>query len=72
MPGSEDRVGPAIDVDEAVARNPNVDVDQLREAQELIGELREKGVAPPRYAIGSPYHPGRDRKSAPRARRSYG
>ena len=41
--------------DELIERNPKVDGKQLREAQELLGELRRSGVGRPSYEIESPY-----------------
>jgi hypothetical protein len=58
------------DVDEVAERNPAVDVDKLREAQQLIEELRERGVIGPSYDIASPYErrPVRSTESPPRRR----
>jgi hypothetical protein len=43
------------DAEELVKSNPHVDAAQVREAQELIGELRHEGVVGPTYRIDSPY-----------------
>jgi len=73
MSDSEARDGPAGGgVDEAIARSPKVDGDQLREARELLNELRKRGVSPATYEISSPYQkPSRDRKSVPRGGRHF-
>lgn len=73
MSGSKAGDRPAgVDVDEAVARNPRVDGDKLREAQEVLRELRRSGIAPTTYEIASPYQkPSRDRKAAPRSGRHF-
>lgn len=47
--------GEPHDVDEMVKNNPQVDGGQIREAQELIEELRREGVQKPSYGIESPY-----------------
>jgi hypothetical protein len=46
---------PTPDAEELIKRNPKVDGDQLREAQELLEELRRGGVGRPSYGIDSPY-----------------
>ena len=42
-------------VEELAESNPQVDVGQLREAQELVRELRREGVGGAEYGIVSPY-----------------
>lgn len=49
----EDKPVPTID--EAAAVNPRVDVETVREAQELLEELKEQGISRPGYDIASPY-----------------
>src|SRR4051812_47418910 len=57
MSGTSDdtKSAPQIDVDDVAARNPNVDLRQLHEAQAVLRELRAEGVARATYSIGSPY-----------------
>ena len=43
------------DTDRIAERNPGVDVGQLKEAQDLLKELRTQGVSGPEYDISSPY-----------------
>lgn len=41
---------------EALAeKNPKVDLKSVIEALEVVGELRRKGIAGPRYNLASPY-----------------
>lgn len=47
-----------LDVERLLKQNPNVDVDKLREAQEVLRDLRRGGVSGPRYQIDSPYERG--------------
>lgn len=54
-------------VEEAAKDNPQVDVGQLREAQELMKELRREGVGGPSYGIVSPYERRPTRKPESRA-----
>lgn len=42
-------------IDDAAATNPRVDVETVREAQELLAELRKQGITRPGYEIASPY-----------------
>ena len=61
-----------MDIDKAIVRNPKVDGNQLREAQEVLVELHKSGVAPATYEIASPYQkPSRNRKAAPRSGRHF-
>lgn len=46
-----------IDTDAILENNPNVDTEQLREAQRQLEELRDEGRATPEYNIQSPYEP---------------
>jgi hypothetical protein len=46
------------DLDEAAKNNPKVDGDQIREAQELLREIRRDGGGGPTYNIDSPYERG--------------
>lgn len=46
---------PIPSVDEAAAANPKVDVETVREARELLEELRKQGFSRPGYDIASPY-----------------
>jgi hypothetical protein len=56
MSASNKKRTPEIpNAEEAARSNPKVDVDQLREAQTLLEELRKKGLAGPEYDIPSPY-----------------
>jgi hypothetical protein len=48
-----DRLAP--DIEELAENNPAVDPAQVREAQELLRELRREGVPGPSYDIVSPY-----------------
>ena len=41
--------------EELMEKNPGVDGAQMREAQELLAELRRGGVAAPSYGLVSPY-----------------
>jgi hypothetical protein len=43
------------DLDELAEKNPAADGAQIREAQELLRELRRDGVTRPSYNIQSPY-----------------
>ena len=53
-------------VEELAKTNPQVDVGQLREVQELMKELRREGVSGAEYGIVSPYErrPSRQPESA--------
>jgi hypothetical protein len=55
-------------VEEIAKNNPEVDVGQLRKAQELLKELRREGVDGPEYGIVSPYERRPSRQ--PESRRS--
>lgn len=44
-----------IALDEHVKQNPRVDAAKLREAQELMAELRKHGLKAPGYRLVSPY-----------------
>lgn len=46
---------PIPDAEDLIKRNPKVDGDKLREAQELLEELRRGGVGRSSYDIDSPY-----------------
>ena len=46
---------PLPDLDTLIEDNPGVDGRQIREAQELLEELRREGVGGPSYGIVSPY-----------------
>ncbi len=46
---------PIPGVEEAAKTNPKVDVEQVREAQVLLEELRKQGLTRPEYDIASPY-----------------
>lgn len=43
------------DLDDVVRRNPDVDVDDLRDAWNILDQLRREGVSGPTYRIVSPY-----------------
>jgi hypothetical protein len=60
-----------VDVGEAIARNPKVDGDQLREAQKVLSELKKSGVAPATYEIASPYQKPSRHRRAPRSGRHF-
>ena len=60
-----------VDVGDAIARNPKVDGDQLREAQKVLGELQKSGVAPATYEIASPYQKPSRHRRAPRSGRHF-
>ncbi len=47
-----------LNVEELIKRNPNVDADKVREAQEVLRALRRGGVSGPTYEIDSPYQRG--------------
>lgn len=40
---------------EAVRANPRVDVGKLREAEQAVRELRQRGVGPPTPMVRSPF-----------------
>lgn len=52
---SDSEATPGLDIEELIAKNPKIDRDQLREAQELIEQLERRGVRRPIYEIKSPY-----------------
>ena len=55
MSGFEEAVDPAA----LAETNPLVDRDQLDEANQVVGRLRQAGIAPvPGYRIDSPYERG--------------
>lgn len=66
MPDSDSR---RRKTEELAKGNPQVDVDQLREAQDLLEELRRAGVSPQQYGINSPYQrkPARTRLGTKRS-----
>lgn len=41
------------DYEDLIKKNPKVDGEQFREAQELLKEARDEGLAKPAYGIGS-------------------
>lgn len=43
------------DVEKQAKRNPKVNVRQVREAQEMLEELRKAGIGKPQYEIEPPY-----------------
>jgi hypothetical protein len=45
----------STNLDDLLEKNPRVDGAQVREARELLKELREGGVGAPSYGIVSPY-----------------
>ncbi len=45
----------AKEIDEIIKQNPGVDADKFREAQELLGELRKRGLTRPEYDLVPPY-----------------
>lgn len=57
MSGSPSKAGKRRlpDIDEVVRRNPDVDVEKLREAWRVLDHLRRDGVSGPTYRIVSPY-----------------
>ena len=57
MPGSDQNdEHPAVpDEKRAAEDNPKVDIEQVREAQALLEELRRQGLVRPEYEIASPY-----------------
>lgn len=55
MSDSENRRGSIPDIEKLIEGNPNVDPDQLREAQKIAEQLHRQGVTPPGYGIASPY-----------------
>jgi hypothetical protein len=56
MSGTESVTGnPVPGADELIKNNPKVDGAKVREAQELLEELRRGGVGRPSYGIDSPY-----------------
>ena len=63
---------PGVDIADVIARNPQVDGDQLREAERLLGELQKRGISPATYGITSPYkRPSRNRQNKPRSGRHF-
>lgn len=52
---SDSEVAPSLDLDTLIAQNPKVDADQLREAQDLVEQLEQRGIRRPVYSIRSPY-----------------
>lgn len=44
-----------MDVEKLIEKNEKVNGDQVREAQDLLRELRRDGVGGPSYDIVSPY-----------------
>jgi hypothetical protein len=45
----------SVDAETVARNNLNVDVRQIRQAQELLDELRRQGLAKPQYNLGPPY-----------------
>jgi hypothetical protein len=55
------------DIENVIESNPQVDLAKVKEALDLMAELRRYGVKPATYKLGSPYERPRTR---PRDRRS--
>ncbi len=47
-----------LNVKAILKKNPQVDVRKMTEAQEVIRELRRRGIPGPRYDLTSPYERG--------------
>jgi hypothetical protein len=47
--------GPAVKAEEVARTNRNVNLDQIKEAEAVLGELRNQGLARRGYGLSSPY-----------------
>lgn len=54
-PEKETRTRPIPDAEDVAKTNPKIDVDQVREAQTALEELRKAGLSRQEYGITSPY-----------------
>jgi hypothetical protein len=60
----ENHMAKKTDIDDIISSNPMVDARQLHEAQSLLRELRECGLARPEYNLSMPYQDGLRRLQA--------
>lgn len=52
------------ETDQLIQDNPQVDAEQVREAESLIADLRRQGMARPEFNLSLPYENGLRRRRA--------